>query len=182
MKKFPIVKFYLLILIQFCLFRLDAQNTKPAAKTPVTKPVTKQPQKQPNEIYKKFSVYFDVNQSKIKADDYKVLDSVVGILKVQTNVKRIQLTVYADTTGGAEANMILSDNRTDTVAGYILSKGLAHYKRKIATASVGEKVTGKEADLNEMRRVDVVIYLSRPDRDTIIKSGCLTAMVKANTF
>jgi hypothetical protein len=179
MKKSPLVKYFLLLLINICFFRLQAQPGKnPAQKTPVNK---SQPAK-PSETSKKFSVYFDVNQSKIKTGDYKVLDSVVQILTNQTNIRRIQINGYADTTGGAEANMTLSDNRTDTVAGYILSKNLKHYKNKVATSSLGEKVTGKEADLNEMRRVDIVLYMARPDRDTIIKSGCVTATVKANTF
>lgn len=130
----------------------------------------------------KYSVYFDVNQSKIKTKDYLVLDSVVQILKTKTNIKRIQINGYADTTGGADANMELSNNRTDTVAGYILSKNLHHLKNKIATASLGEKVTGKETDLDEMRRVDVVIVMARPDRDTLIRVGCATALVAANTF
>ena len=73
---------------------------------------------------KKYSVYFDVNQSTIKPNDYKTLDSVVALIKKQPIIKRIQISGYADTTGNAEANQLLSDNRTDTVAGYILSKGL----------------------------------------------------------
>ncbi len=179
MKKSPSVKFVLLILINICLFQLQAQQGKtPGQRNPGTKP---QPAK-PSETSRKFSVYFDVNQSKIKPNDYKVLDSVVQILSTQTNIRRIQISGYADTTGGAEANMILSDSRTDTVAGYILSKNLQHYKNKVSTSSLGEKVTGKETDLNEMRRVDIVLYMARPDRDTLIKSGCVTAMVKANTF
>ena len=99
----------------------------------------------------KFSVYFDVNQSKIKTKDYLVLDSVVNILKSKTNIKRIQINGYADTTGGAEANLELSNSRTDTVAGYILSKNLMVYKSRVATASLGEKVSVKETDLEQMR-------------------------------
>lgn len=130
----------------------------------------------------KFSVYFDVNQSKIKTKDYLVLDSVVNILRSKTNIKRIQINGYADTTGGAEANLELSNNRTDTVAGYILGKNLMMYKNRVATASLGEKVSGKETDLEQMRRVDIVIMMARADRDTIIRSGCVTALIPANTF
>ncbi|MES2618382.1 MAG: OmpA family protein [Bacteroidota bacterium] len=131
----------------------------------------------------KYSVYFDVNQSKIKTKDYLVLDTIVGILKTQKNIKRIQINGYADTTGGAEANLELSNNRTDTVAGYILSKGLmVQYKNKVSTSSLGEKVSGKETDLTEMRRVDIVLVLAKPDRDTTVKMGCISAIVKAGTF
>jgi outer membrane protein OmpA-like peptidoglycan-associated protein len=185
MKNASIIKLFFSLLVNTCLIHSQAQTPKaPAQKTPVAKTsaaAAAQPKK-PSETSRKFSVYFDVNQSKIKSNDYKVLDTVINILKTQTNIRRIQITGYADTTGGAEANMILSDNRTDTVSGYILSHNLMQYKSKISTASLGEKITGKEADLNEMRRVDVVLFLSRPDRDTILRSGCVTAMVKANTF
>lgn len=135
-----------------------------------------------NTIQQKFSVYFDVNQSKIKPEDYLVLDSVVSVLQNPVNIRRIQINGYADTTGGAEANLALSERRTDTVANYIIGKGLSQYKSKVSTASLGEKITGKEADLNEMRRVDIVLVLARPDRDTLIRTGCVTALIRANTF
>lgn len=131
---------------------------------------------------KKYSVYFDVNQSKIKPKDYIVLDSVVTMLKTKVNLRRIQINGYADTTGGAAANMELSDRRTDTVANYIIGKGLSQYKGKVATSSLGEKVTGKEADLDEMRRVDIILFMAKLDRDTIIRNGCMTVFVPAGTF
>ena len=131
---------------------------------------------------KKYSVYFDVNQSTIKPNDYKTLDSVVALIKKQPIIKRIQISGYADTTGNAEANQLLSDNRTDTVAGYILSKGLMSYKKLITSASLGDNITDKTLSLEEQRRVDIVLYFPKPDRDTIIRLGCISAFIKANTF
>ncbi len=144
---------------------------KPAASTPPPAPITQ-----------KYSVYFDVGQSKIKPEGYKTIDSIVALLQTNPNVRRIQVNGYADTTGGAEANMELSNKRTDTVSNYITGKGLMKFKVKFASAFFGEKVTGKEADLNEMRRVDVVLYMARPDRDTTISVGCASVKIKANTF
>jgi hypothetical protein len=131
---------------------------------------------------RKFSVYFDVNQSKIKPNDYKTLDSVVALIKKQPIIRRIQISGYADTTGDAEANQILSDNRTDTVSGYILSKGLQAYKKLITTASLGDNNTDKTLTLEEQRRVDIVLFFPKPDRDTVIRVGCIAAYIKANTF
>lgn len=185
MNKFSKLKSLFLTLPLFLLI-IDAraQPVRPAHAKPQLKgkPASEKPMTSPKETQRKWSVYFDVNQSRIKSSDYKVLDSVVHMLKTQTNIRRIQINGYADTTGGAEANMILSDSRTDTVAGYILSHDLMSYKNKTTTASLGEKVTGKETDLNQMRRVDIVLYMARPDRDTLIRNGCVTALVKANTF
>jgi hypothetical protein len=144
--------------------------------------VNKKPEQAQNQIQQKYSVYFDVNQAKIKSSDYLVLDSVVKLLKTDVNLRRIQINGYADTTGGAEANLELSERRTDTVANYILGNDLMAFKSKVATASLGEKVSGKEADLNEMRRVDIVLFLSKPDRDTMLQIGCVSAYIKANTF
>ncbi|MBL7837096.1 MAG: OmpA family protein, partial [Bacteroidetes bacterium] len=112
----------------------------------------------------------------------KTIDSIVALLQTNPNVRRIQVNGYADTTGGAEANMELSNKRTDTVSNYITGKGLMKFKVKFASAFFGEKVTGKEADLSEMRRVDVVLYMARPDRDTTISVGCASVKIKANTF
>jgi hypothetical protein len=173
MKNFNLLKLNFSILFTFCFIQLFAQNAKPINSKPAA------PQ---NSIQQKYSVYFDVNQSKIKTNDYLVLDSVVQILKKGVNIRRIQISGYADTTGGAEANLELSDRRTDTVANYILGSGLMLYKNKIATASLGEKISGKETDLTEMRRVDVVLFLAKPDRDTIIRMGCASALIKANTL
>jgi hypothetical protein len=160
-------------LLVFCFMNLSAQTAK---NNPVKTPASQ------NAIQQKFSVYFDVNQSRIKPEDYKVLDSVITILKKGVNIRRIQINGYADTTGGADANLELSNRRTDTVANYILGNGLTALKSKVSTASLGEKISGKEADLNEMRRVDVVLFMARPDRDTILRMGCISVHVKANTF
>ncbi len=177
MKNFNFLKTVTLVLFAFCSVALFAQTKKTApAKPGSTKPEGS------FSIQQKFSVYFDVNQAKIKPEGYKVLDSVVALLKTSPNVRRIQVNGFADTTGGAEANMELSNRRTDTVSNYITGKNLMQYKIKFASAFFGEKVTGKESDLSEMRRVDIVMYMARPDRDTIIRSGCITVKVKANTF
>jgi hypothetical protein len=133
-------------------------------------------------ITQKYSLYFDIGKDKIKPEGYKALDSLVSLLQTNPNVRRIQVNGYADTTGGAEANLELSNRRTDTVSNYITGKGLMKFKVKFASAFFGETATGKEADLSEMRRVDVVLYMARPDRDTIIKSGCASVKIKANTF
>ncbi len=133
-------------------------------------------------ITQKYSLYFDIGKDKIKPEGYKALDSLVSLLQTNPNVRRIQVNGYADTTGGAEANLELSNRRTDTVSNYITGKGLMKFKVKFASAFFGETSTGKEADLSEMRRVDVVLYMARPDRDTMIKSGCASVKIKANTF
>lgn len=166
-------------LIAACMFTMMNAIAQKPAKNP---PAPKAPAA-PVAIQQKYSVYFDVNQAKIKTADYKVLDSVVMMLKSpNNNIRRVQINGYADTTGGAEANLELSNRRTDTVANYILGKELNQYKNKITTAFFGEKVNGKETDLTEMRRVDIVLFLSKPDRDTTIRIGCLTAIISANTF
>lgn len=168
-----------------CLFLLSVallnQHVYAQAGKGAKAPATKAPSS-PALNQQKFSVYFDVNQAKIKPADYKTLDSVVLMLGSNTNVRRVQINGYADTTGGAEANLELSNRRTDTVANYILGKNLMQYKNKITTAFFGEKVSGKESDIAEMRRVDIVIFMAKPDRDTTIRIGCLTAIIKANTF
>lgn len=165
-----------MVLFAFCSTTAYSQTKKPATKPTSTKPEGS------FSIQQKYSVYFDVNQAKIKPEGYKVLDSVVALLRTSPNVRRIQVNGFADTTGGAEANMELSNKRTDTVSNYITGKNLLQYKVKFASAFFGEKTTGKEGDLSEMRRVDIVMFMARPDRDTVIKSGCLSIRIKANTF
>lgn len=168
-------------LLFFCLLSVSAQQPKTGSGKPAGKDGAVKPEGTYS-IQQKYSVYFDVNQAKVKPEGYKVLDSVVALLKTSPNVRRIQVNGYADTTGGAEANMELSNRRTDTVSNYITGKNLMQYKVKFASAFFGEKVAGNESDLSQMRRVDIVMYMARPDRDTIIKSGCASVKIKANTF
>ncbi len=131
---------------------------------------------------RKFSVYFDVNQFKIKPNDYKTLDSVVDLIKKQPIIRRIQVSGYSDSTGNSEANQLLSDQRTDTVSKYILNKGLLNYKKLLTTASLGETNNNQSLTLEEQRRVDIILFFPKPDRDTVITLGCLKAFIKANTF
>lgn len=152
------------------------------SQTPIKKNDGKASSQPAAPITQKYSLYFDIGKDKIKPEGYKALDSLVSLLQTNPNVRRIQVNGYADTTGGAEANLELSNRRTDTVSNYITGKGLMKFKVKFASAFFGETATGKEADLSEMRRVDVVLYMARPDRDTIIKSGCASVKIKANTF
>lgn len=171
---------FLFVIMLVCLSAPTTFAQGGASKKPAAKPAATPPPAAP--ITQKYSMYFDVGQAKIKPEGYKSLDSIVALLQTNPNVRRIQVNGYADTTGGAEANMDLSDRRTDTVSNYIVGKGLAKFKVKFASAFFGEKVTGKEADLSEMRRVDVVLYMARPDRDTTISVGCASVKIKANTF
>ena len=67
-------------------------------------------------ITAKYSLYFDVGKDKIKPEGYKTLDSLVALLQTNPNVRRIQVNGYADTGGAAEANVELSNRRTDTVS------------------------------------------------------------------
>lgn len=178
MKNFQLLKFLFSLVVTLSLLsNLNAQTRKPQPKQTSTKPEASY------QVQLKYSLYFDVNQAKIKPEGYKVLDSVVDMLRSQTNIRRIQVNGFADTTGGADANLELSNKRTDTVSNYITGKNLMQLKAKFASAFFGEKITGKETDLAEMRRVDIVLYLAKPDRDTLIRFGpCMTASIKANTF
>jgi hypothetical protein len=176
MKISSILKLSLLLVFSFAINTYAQKRVQRQKPTPTSSKLAAP-------IQQKFSVYFDVNQAKIKSNDYKVLDSVVLLLNDKNNnIRRVQINGYADTTGGAEANLELSNKRTDTVANYIIGRNLAQYKNKITTAFFGEKVSGKESDLTEMRRVDIVLFLSKPDRDTTFNLGCIKAIVKANTF
>jgi len=177
MKNSRLQRFLLGLLL--CCFTQFAFAQAGATKKPAAKSTAATP---PAPITQKYSLYFDVGKATIKPEGYKSLDSIVALLQTDPNVRRIQVNGYADTTGGAEANMELSNRRTDTVSNYITGKGLMKFKVKFASAFFGETSTGKETDLAAMRRVDVVLYMARPDRDTIIKVGCASAKIKANTF
>ncbi len=69
-------------------------------------------------------LYYDLNKFNIREDAAIVLDKLVRILIDNPDV-RIQIDSHTDSRGNSESNMTLSQNRSESVVSYLVSKGVA---------------------------------------------------------
>lgn len=67
---------------------------------------------------------FESGKATLKPEAYAVLDDLVEYLNRKDD-ERIEIGGHTDNVGKAEANMILSTNRANTVRAYLLTKGIA---------------------------------------------------------
>jgi outer membrane protein OmpA-like peptidoglycan-associated protein/tetratricopeptide (TPR) repeat protein len=69
-------------------------------------------------------LYYDLNKYNIRPDAAEVLDKLVRILVDNPEV-RIEIGSHTDSRASAEYNMKLSQNRSESVLAYLVSKGIA---------------------------------------------------------
>ncbi|MBI3883002.1 MAG: OmpA family protein [Sphingobacteriales bacterium] len=67
---------------------------------------------------------FETGKATLQPESYKVLDELVEYLE-KKNDDKIEIGGHTDDIGKAAANMILSQNRANTVKAYLLTKGIA---------------------------------------------------------
>lgn len=102
------------------------------------------------------NITFDSNQSNIRGSFYPTLNSVAMVL-AEFNKTAIRVTGHTDSTGGAELNQRLSEQRADSVRQYLISQKVA--SGRVQTAGYGPRypiagndtAAGREAN----RRVEL---------------------------
>jgi len=105
---------------------------------------------------------FGSSSSDIKSDFYEVLDSVSKVLNEYDNTD-IFVSGHTDNTGKNSYNMTLSQNRADSVAKYLKSRGVQ--SNRVTTEGLGSKYpissnsTSKGREKN--RRVEIEIIAKK---------------------
>lgn len=69
------------------------------------------------------NVLFDSGKSSLKAVSYNELNELVTVMKNKKNMK-IEIAGHTDNVGSKENNLILSQNRAETVKAYLIKKGI----------------------------------------------------------
>ena len=102
------------------------------------------------------NITFATGRSEVRSEFHDVLDSVVQVLK-EFNKTRIKVSGHTDSTGSAELNQTLSEQRAGSVKSYLVERGVAPervtafgygYRYPIATNDTAE---GRQAN----RRVEL---------------------------
>lgn len=101
---------------------------------------------------------FETGKAELKPEAYSVLDELVEYLKRKDD-ERVEIGGHTDNVGKADANMVLSQNRANTVRAYLLMKGIAPERVTAQgyglTQPVAENDTAEGRALN--RRTEVKI-------------------------
>jgi peptidoglycan-associated lipoprotein len=107
---------------------------------------------------KQADAYFAFDSANVRPDDASVLDQVVtcftsGPLKGRT----IKLVGHADPRGGSDYNMTLGQSRADSVAGYMLGKGMDKAKTESTSRGAMDATGSDEPSWARDRRVDLML-------------------------
>ena len=81
-------------------------------------------------------LFFKKGESSIQNQFYPYLDSIVDILKTNTNLC-VEIQGHTDNTGYEYSNIILSENRAQSVMAYFLSKGI--WQKRLKAVGYGSK-------------------------------------------
>lgn len=97
-------------------------------------------------------LYYDLNKYNIRPDAAIVLDKLAKILIDNPEV-RIEIGSHTDSRGTAESNMVLSQNRSESVMAYLIGKGID--KGRLVAKGYGEtQLINKCADGVDCPEVD----------------------------
>lgn len=100
------------------------------------------------------NIYFEIGSATISTSFYERLDKMANVLQ-QFPELNIRLKGYADKSGNATNNMILSEKRTRIVANYFTGRGVS--MNRIQIAHYGDQAASQAND-PFFRRVEVELY------------------------
>lgn len=104
------------------------------------------------------NVTFETGKADLKPESFVVLDELVEYLKRKSD-ERIEVGGHTDNVGKADANIVLSQNRANTVRAYLLMKGIDSERVTARgygmTEPIAENTTAEGRQMN--RRTEVKI-------------------------
>ncbi|MFL5729270.1 MAG: OmpA family protein [Cytophagaceae bacterium] len=117
------------------------------------------------------NVFFDFSKSDLKKESYIELDRIVTMLKENPSLI-VEIAGHTDNVGNDDANQILSENRSESVVKYLISKGID--PKRLCAKGYGEKFpvasNDTEAGRQQNRRTELIIIESlKKDQRTV---GC----------
>jgi outer membrane protein OmpA-like peptidoglycan-associated protein/tetratricopeptide (TPR) repeat protein len=127
----------------------------PLNKTP--KPVTvasKPPINRQRKIVKRVFFYFDINSSDLNVQTESKLDDLVNTIKFDDKWN-IEVIGYADSSGDAVYNKVLSEKRANSISGYLKNSGIVI--DKVSQEGRGSIEGKTEEEKKKSRRVEVIL-------------------------
>lgn len=146
-----------------CGAATSPKNTaKQEAAAPPIEPAPTEPEAEPKVIIRAINlgrVHFAFDRSNLNSEDKNTLDKIAIELKMDDTVDGIEITGHTDSIGTEKYNQGLSERRANSVADYLVSKGLARKLMEIKGESenqpVASNATPQGRALN--RRTEIVV-------------------------
>jgi len=102
--------------------------------------------------------FFAFDSTNLRPDDTRVLDQVaVCFTTGPLKGRQLKLVGHADPRGGSDYNMTLGQSRADSVAKYMLGKGMDKAKTESSSRGAMDATGGDEPSWARDRRVDVML-------------------------
>lgn len=102
------------------------------------------------------NITFGTDRSEIRSDFYNVLDSVATVLK-EFDQTAIKVSGHTDSTGATTYNQTLSEERANSVSGYLINRSIA--RGRVQAVGYGERYpivsNDTEAGRQANRRVEL---------------------------
>ena len=115
-------------------------------------------------------VQFETGKADIKPESHSLLDEVAKVLKENPQVEVISVEGHTDSTGSADFNRKLSQQRAESVAKYLSSKGVKAARMEPKGFGPDRPVADNETDAGREanRRVEFNIIKQGPKK-TLVK-------------
>lgn len=84
----------------------------------------------PEAIFKIDNIYYETASARILSNSYSHLEEMIQIMKEFPELN-IEIRAHADARGSSESNKVLSERRAQSVANYLISKGINSRRMKI---------------------------------------------------
>jgi peptidoglycan-associated lipoprotein len=102
--------------------------------------------------------FFAFDSANLRPDDTRVLDQVATCFMTgPLKGRQLKLVGHADPRGGSDYNMTLGQSRADSVAKYMLGKGMDKAKTESSSRGAMDATGGDEPSWARDRRVDVML-------------------------
>jgi outer membrane protein OmpA-like peptidoglycan-associated protein len=105
------------------------------------------------------NITFGSGSADLNPSFFGVLDSVALVLK-EYNKTRVDVSGHTDSTGSAQKNQALSEQRANTVAQYLRTKGVADQRLAVAGYGPTRPVAGNDSPDGRQRNRRVEISLT----------------------
>ncbi|MEJ7643507.1 MAG: OmpA family protein [Chryseolinea sp.] len=120
------------------------------------------------------NIYFDFDHYRIRPEGQNVLDELVSYLKQNTGAQ-LEIFAFADDRGTSEYNLKLTQKRGQSVAEYLVNKGVD--QTGIAIVAKG-KQSPKEVDVELQRQYNRRVEFYLNSNSTQFKEGAKTYILK----
>jgi outer membrane protein OmpA-like peptidoglycan-associated protein len=106
-------------------------------------------------------IQFDTGKATIKANSFEILDEIVKLLKVNTDIKRLSIEGHTDDRGAVDMNNRLSQERSDSVLKYLTSHGIEAGRLEAHGFGPSRPIDSNETDAGRQKNRRVEFHINQ---------------------